>query len=334
MKTKSKRPPLISMKSVQFLVATLCLFFILVNTAAANMKSPPPTISDTIIIGDRVVDIAYNLGVMPRAMSVRGGMWPMAKKLKMVSQILGCPNCLVNNKTIIPNACKKYGVKHLIVERSTPYCLYKPEVNPENCLSSLQENELTINFVDFSEGLESAIHKTADLLNCSAKADGVIAKYKNTKEKALQKISPKAANKNVVIFNGTFQPSTGKSTLRVEAPGGYSDKFFLDLMGCRNVGDTFKPENGKAQKGHYTVKKTRNGMILSPLITANPDVIIMVGDTFAVERALATAIKANPNLTQVKAIKSMEIYSLPTYIDSGVLEYPNVLTKWTAALAH
>ncbi len=316
-------------------VAITCLLFLQIGSATAKMKAPPPTVVDVIIIGDRVVDIAYNLGVLPKAMSVRGGMWPMAKKLKMVSQILGCPNCISKNKDIVPKACTTFGVKRIIVERSKPYCLYKSKVSPEGFLKDIDTSpDVTIEYVDFSGGLEQAIKRTATLLDRSAKAEEVIAKYKKQLAKAEKGLSQKAAGKKVVIFNGTFQPSSGKSTLRVEAPGGYADTFILSKLGCINAGDAFKPQGGKADKGHYPVKKNKNGMILTPLVTANPDVIVMTGDAFAVERALADAVRTNPEFANIKAIKNMSVYSLPIYIDAGVLEYPGVLRKWTAALTN
>ena len=316
------------------ILAVSCICFLQVNSVVANMKAPPPTVTDVFIIGDRVVDIAYNLGVMPRAMSVRGSMWPMAKNLKTVSQILGCPSCISKNKDVVPDACKKFGVKRLIIERSSPYCLYKPELKPENFLKNIDTAGLTIEYVDFSNGIEQAVNRTAELLQCSEKAEDVIAKYKKQMKNAEELLSQKGAGKKVIIFNGTFQPSTGKSILRVEAPGGYADTFILDKLGCVNAGDVFKPADGKAAKGHYPVKKSKKGMVLSPLAEADPDVIVMIGDSFAVEQALARAIKDEPELAQVKAIKSMEVYTLPAYIDSSVLEYPDVLMKWTAALAN
>ena len=54
--------------------------------------------ADVIIIGDRLVDIAYNLGVLPAAMSVRCSLWPLCDTLKTSVQVLGCPNCLQKKK--------------------------------------------------------------------------------------------------------------------------------------------------------------------------------------------------------------------------------------------
>ena len=302
--------------------------------AKAGMKSPPPEIIKVIIIGDRVVDIAYNLGVLPEAMSVRGSLWPLARQLKTASQILGCPNCTtIKKKETIPNALTKRNIKRVIVEKSELFCIYKPKVNPENIVAILAGMDVKIEYVDFSQGLESAVRQTAKLMDRESKADKVIGKYKKQLAKVKAKLPKEKSGKKVIIFNGTYQPSTGKSTLRVEAPAGYADRFLLDPLGCVNVGDSFKPADGKANKGHYPVRKKRNGMVLDPVIKANPDVIVMTGDALAVQRAFADYLTVNPAFAQVKAVQNMAVYALPAYVDSSVLEYPGILKKWAVALA-
>ena len=45
--------------------------------------------------------------------------------------------------------------------------------------------------------------------------------------------------------------------LRVEAPGGYSDHFLLEPLGCVNVGECFKQADKKVDKGHYPVRRKK-----------------------------------------------------------------------------
>ena len=68
-------------------------------------------------------------------------------------------------------------------------------------------------------------------------------------------------------------------------------------------------------------------------IKAKPDVIIMTGDAFAVQKVLSIQIKNYPDLAAVPAIRNQAIYSLPFYADSSVIEYPAILRQWTVALA-
>lgn len=99
------------------------------------------------------------------------------------------------------------------------------------------------------------------------------------------------------------------------------------------MGDCFKPAGKKAAKGHYPVRKKKGGMVLDSLIKANPDVIIITGDAFAVQQAFVDYKVVNPAFTQINAIRDMAVYALPAYVDSSVMEYPGILKKWAVALA-
>jgi ABC-type Fe3+-hydroxamate transport system substrate-binding protein len=107
----------------------------------------------------------------------------------------------------------------------------------------------------------------------------------------------------------------------------------LKPLGCTNVGEVFNPEHAKPSKGHYMVKKSRGGFDFSPLIQADPDVIVAVGDVMSVQKAIKGYAEKNPKFKNVKAIKDMAVYGLRAYIDSSVIEYPVLLRKWSVALA-
>ena len=296
--------------------------------AEATPKKTPKTIK-AIMIGDRLVDVAFNLGFLPEAMSVRCSMWPMCKKLTNTSQILGCPRCIVSRiPHIVPDTARERGIKRIILEKHPNFCIYKPKVKPANILPLLEGKGLTIEYVDFSNGLESAIRQTANLLGCNSKADALIERYNKAMAKTKKKLPKKKLGKKVVIIDGTYQSTTGKSFLRIEMPDGYSDRFMLNPNGCINVGDILKSETKKVDKGHFSIRK------LNKLQIAKPDIIIMTGNYFAVQKALAAEVRKNPALTSVPAIKNLAIYGLPFYGDSSVIEYPAILRQWTNALSN
>ena len=311
----------------------MILSFQVIDCQACKHETPPEKV-EIFIIGDRVADIAHNLGVLPVAMSVRASMWPEAGRFKMVSHMLGCPNKVtVMNKEIIPKACVKMGVTRLIVEKNDRFCLYKKKIKPQNVGQLIKDENITLEYVDFSQGLDEAIRQTARLLDRQAEGEELITRYKKDMARVKSKLPRAASDKKVIIFNGTYQESSGKYFVRVEAPEGYSDLFFLKPLGCINVGEAFAPEKGKVDKGHYQVQRIKRKLDLSPLIEANPDVIVMTGDAFAVQKALADFASQNPNLASVPAIKNHRIYSLPFYCDSSVLEYPSFLAQWADALS-
>jgi len=203
---------------------------------------------------------------------------------------------------------------------------------PENIATILANTNAVVEYVDFSEGLESALRQTAKLVNREELADAVIARYKKDMTATLEKLPTKKSGKRVIIFNSIYQASTGRSMLRVEAPGGYSDRFLLEKTGYINAGDAFKPTDGKSEKGYFPVLKKSTGMVLDPLIVADPDVIVMTGGTFAIQKALAEYLAGHPEMRQIKAIRNLAVYDLPLYVDSSVLEYPGILQKWLVTL--
>ena len=151
---------------VLLFIMSLGIVLLFFQTTDARPKEAPRRIK-AIMVGDRLVDIAYNLGVLPEAMSVRCSMWPMCKQLMSASQVLGCPKCIVDkNPTIVSDMAKKRGIKRIIIEKHQNFCIYKPEVRPANVVPLLKGKGLTIEYVDFSQGLESAIRQAAKLLGC------------------------------------------------------------------------------------------------------------------------------------------------------------------------
>ncbi len=319
----------INLKTLVFAFILITGLILLSSPATEAKPKKTPKRVKVIMIGDRLVDIAFNLGVLPEAMSVRCSMWPMCEKLLSATQIMGCPKCIVDRiPNIVPDTAKKRGIKRIIIEKHPNFCFYKPKVKPANIVPLLKGKGMTIEYVDFSNGLESAIRQTAELLGCKSKANALIKRYNKAMAKAKDALPKEKLGKKVVIINGTYQRATGKTFLRIEMPGGYSDHFMLDPLGCKNVGDALKSKNGKVSKGHFSIRK------LNSLIKANPDIIIMTGDIFAVQKALAIGVKKNPALAELSAIKAMAIYGLPFYADSSIIEYPSILRQWADALSN
>ena len=143
----------INSKALVFLsIIGLGLFLLFSQTAEAKRKIAPEKIK-VIMVGDRLVDVAFNLGVLPEAMSVRCSLWPMCKQLLNTSQVLGCPKCIVDRiPNIVPDTAKKRGIKRIIIEKHPNFCIYKPKVKPSNVVPLLKGMDLTIEYVDFSQG--------------------------------------------------------------------------------------------------------------------------------------------------------------------------------------
>ncbi|PIE70007.1 MAG: hypothetical protein CSA22_10145 [Deltaproteobacteria bacterium] len=276
-----------------------------------------------IMVGDRLVDVAHKLGVVPMAMSVRCSMWPLCDQLKSSVKALGCPGCLLKKKAKpLFTYGDTHGIKRVFIENSKQFCMYKSEINAKKIGSLLKKNGYEITYVDFTNGLAPAVKQTAALIGKTDQAAEVIAAYETALEKTRAFIKGKTFAKTVVIIRGTYQKDSGKAFTRIEVPGGYADTFLLDPLGVKNVGHLAAPEGKKPSKGHIQVRK------LNGLITAAPDAIILTGDALAVQKALYQALKKYPALANVPALKQQALFSLPGYVDSSVLEYPDILKQW------
>ena len=209
------------------------------------------------MVGDRLVDVAYNLGVVPAAMSVRCSMWPLCSKLKSAVTVLGCPNCVTKkDKTIVPKYIEEHDIKRVIVEKHPAFCLYLPNLQPVDVVPLLEGTGVTIEYVDFSKGLESAIRRTALLLGLDEKAEALIERYRKELAETMQALPARKSDKRVVILSGVYQGKTGKAFLRVEMLGGYSDRFLLGsprLRQCRR-----RPEKSldQGKQGPFHPQKT------------------------------------------------------------------------------
>ena len=321
------------MKKIRTLFVVACLTGLaLLMTFAVASATPPkaPEKIKAVMVGDRLVDVALSLGVVPEGMSVRLSMWPdKAPALKVAGQVLGCPNCVVKKRPkAIPSFMKEHGITRIIIEKSQKFCLYMKDVNPLNVVPLVKDIPgVTIEYVDFTKGVVPAIAQAAELFGKVEQGKKVAASYEAAMAK-MEKVLPKQGyGQRVLVLNGFYAQGSGKAFVRFEAPGGYSDQYILNPLGCTNVASVLLTDTMKISKGHVSAGR------LKGLAEANPDVIVATGNAFAVQKALHDAIKKDPALADMPAVKNGAIYALPFYCDSSVLEYPSIFNQWRQALA-
>lgn len=306
-------------------LVSLGLICLLPGLATSGPREGKETIN-VIMVGDRLVDIAYNLGVVPEAMVARC-IWPAVSNELNSVRSLGCPRCVtIKNKGAVAKFAATTGIKRILIENSKDFSLHMPSANPMKVVSQLEGKGFELGFVDFSDGIESAIEQTGRLLSREAEAEKLIKSYKSRLNKSLKRMPDKKQDKKVLILRGIPVGKTGKFFIQVEASKGYSDQFFLKPMGCENRGDLLQSKGTKVTKGYFLLGS------MADIAKANPDVIIITGESFPVQKRLNKALKKNLSLFDIPAVKNHEIYSLPSYIDSSVIEYPHILRLWIAAL--
>lgn len=293
---------------------------------AWSSPSKAPERVNAVFIGDRLVDVAFNLGFVPEGTALRCSLWPMCQSLKSATQVLGCPNRILNNPGIVPGFLKERGIRRVIIERTPAFCLYKPDADPVKAAKLLEGMDVQIQYVDFSKGVPAAIRETAELLGVPKRGEELAASYAEDFARAKASIPATALGKRVVVLSGTLQESTGKAFLRVELPGGYTDQYILGPLGCDNVGDELFDKAPTMSKGHAALRS------LKRLAQAKPDAIVMTGHSLAVQLAIQGALEKHPELADVPALSRMAVYALPFYADSSVIEYPSIFTRWLRAL--
>lgn len=122
------------MKKIRLLFIVACLaclgVFSGLLTAHATPYQAPERIK-AVMIGDRLVDVAVSLGVLPEGMSVRASIWPQAHGYKYSAQLLGCPKCIVSRvPEAVPSFLRERGITRVIIEKSSKFCLYMKNVDP------------------------------------------------------------------------------------------------------------------------------------------------------------------------------------------------------------
>lgn len=314
-----------STRAVLAATAIALMALCLCPPASATPAKAPERIP-AVFIGDRLVDVAYNLGFVAEGAAFRCSLWPMCDQIKSATQVLGCPNRILRTPETVPDFLKQRGIKRVIVERTPNFCIYKPKVAPEKAVKFLDGLKAKVEYVDFSQGVPAAIRQTAALLGVPKRGEKLIANYEESFAKAKAAIPSGGMGKRIAIINGTLQESTGKTFLRVELPGGYTDQYILKPLGCENVGGQLFSKPPRMSKGHASIRS------LKRLLDAKPDAIVMTGNCTGVQLALNEALKKQPELADVPALRDMAVYTLPFYADAGVIEYPSVFLRWLRAL--
>ncbi|MBK1637036.1 ABC transporter substrate-binding protein [Rhodovulum adriaticum] len=293
-------------------------------------KAPPERVP-AVMVGDRLVNVAWHLGVVPAAMSVRGDLWAFGRTLANTSSmILGCPGYIVmKDPEIVPRTLRTQGIKTVLVEHSAPFDRTKPQRDPMRLLPVLEQAGVAeelgtqVTVIDFTGHIDDAIRQVGVALNRETAAEALIAERAAALETVSARLPLAGPRLRVLVLDGTVQGATGKAFVRAHLPGGYTDDFLLTPLGAENA--TAAP-GLKGKHGFAPVPR------LDVLAEWQPDVIVMTGDADAVQRKLAEALARNPDMgTSVPALANHALLALPAYYDSAVIDYPQILGRWAAA---
>jgi ABC-type Fe3+-hydroxamate transport system substrate-binding protein len=232
------------------------------------------------------------------------------KELSTVTR-LGCYRCATVDSII--KTADKHKVRLILIENGS-VSINKDWNWTDKFLKPLKEHGYDIHVIDFSEGVPGAILEIGKALGRKDKAMDLAREY----TRSLKRIRN---DKKILILHGW-----GKRGVRVEAPGGYSDRFFLEPLGCVNAGGLIKKQDTKVNKGYFPLKNWQ------AVLKANPDIIVTYGKSYTVQKNLVQALKRHPELAKVIAIRDHAIYTLPFYMNSSITQYPKILKVWADAV--
>ena len=112
----------------------------------------------------------------------------------------------------------------------------------------------------------------------------------------------------------------------MEASDGYAEQYLVGPLGCINAANSAKSQDVEVTKGYFILDNWQ------AVVRANPDIIVKYGNVCTVEKGLVRALKKYSELSDVTAIKNHAVYTVPSYMGSSVIEYPQILRAWYDAI--
>ncbi len=307
----------------------LLLFFSIaaapVSPVIAGCAAPALERLSLVVIGDQIASVCYRLGVAPAAWVGRKSLMNNGDVLAAAAEPLGCPGVFCGPR-------QAAALKRIIDLRpekllaTPPACRYRPDLSYEKPLAALKAAGMAPVFIDFNDGPAPAVRQIAAELGRSEQGENLIAAYEKEMARARQRMAALPRGLRVALVSGTFQAQTGKSFLRLEAAGGYTDELILKPMGAVNVAAEVLAADAKISKGHAVLRR------LDKVLEARPDIIAATGDALAVSAAIAETLSRRPELARTPAVRNGAIHALPFYAETDPLACPEVLLRWAAAL--
>ena len=277
-----------------------------------------PTLSNSIFIGDKVVDVCSAIGVYCKAMST--STVPMIEERYPFSKQMECTLCIMGEKRkLLYYTAKKLNINHIVLEENAS----KP--NPAAMADELTALGYTVDIINFNGPLQEAIRQAGAIFGREKIAEQRASQYEKEMAKALP-LMPQALNKRVLVLMGLSHKYLDNTYLLVETSGGDADKLILKPTGCFSVGD----ELAKGDKDGLGVTVIDN---LSCLGAANPDIIALLGDPYIPQLAIKRQLAATPKLAEIPAIANQSIFHLPDCSPGAPVNIPNVMRRWAEALA-
>jgi ABC-type Fe3+-hydroxamate transport system substrate-binding protein len=303
-------------KALWYLVIALGVIVFFSTSPEAQTKTgstPGRETVNVIFISDKITDIAYHLGVVPVAYCGSCS-WPMAQKELSTVAGLGCYRCATVDSVI--KKADQHNVRMILIEDGR-ISKFKNHNWKDKYFEPLKKHGYEVYTISFSKGVPQAILEIGKLLHRQEKAGELAETYTRVLGKTMKAIPASGSGKKILILQGV-----GRRGIRVESPDGYAEQYLIGPLGCINVGNLAKGQDAEVDKGYFILDNWH------AIAKADPDIIVKYGNVCTVEKGLVRALKKYPGLSDVTAIKNHAVYTVPSYMGSSVIEYPQILRAW------
>lgn len=273
---------------------------------------------EVFFIGDKLSDAARHLGVLPRGMVT--AQVPQIERVFPGIPQLECTRCIMGDKRqVLYTAAKRTGVNWIVLEKDGPLVDGWSGLNPAEMEEELLSRGFRVDVVDFTNGLESAVHKAGQLFDREKEAARLMKEY-TTDLNAAKEMLPRDLGKKVAVFLGMVHPLTGGHYLVAEGDATFCCEKILAPMGCEDVTGPL------AKEAESSVLSS-----LSGLKSLQPDVMVVTGDAQVGLSMIHRELAADPEMAAIPAISDHAVFALPHVSGGEPLELPAKMRQWAMA---
>lgn len=281
-----------------------------------NPFVPFPRNERIIIAGDTATEILSALRIF--GLGLIGGEVPSMELLHPNEKHLECVSCFLNDpKQVLLPAVRRTGAEYVLLEDNGT-----PDFNPAAAKDALGAMGVKTKILDVKGTPEEVLRRAGAMFGEERQAERVIREMEERRA-ALQDVHV-CQGQTALILLGIRNPTRHESyVFRV---AGHSDLSGLvgDAFGVKNLFDA--PAEKDLVPGVQELGSA------AEFLSADPDFIALTGDAAACSKEIAKALRENPGLQNLRAIREGRVCALPYYCRPLAWRAPVLLEAWADAL--
>lgn len=283
-----------------------------------NQYTPYPRYENAIFIGDKAVEVLGALKIF--SMAIIGGTIPSIETLHPSEKPLECISCAMHNKpAILDTAVKKLNVDYVLLEDNG-----QDELNPASMKASFEADGVAVKVLDVVGDTATVLRRAGQLMQAERHAERLIDDMA-TRDEMISKV-PVRPGIRLMSFLGMRQPVHQEGYLFHVTAGGDLHRALVERFGVVNVCPVDAAADvmpGVAEIEDFAAQ----------LREGNPDVIAFTGEASVGMKRLRQAVKADPTLRDIPAIRDQAVFALPYYCDDMAPRLSPIMQIWAEVLS-